>query len=61
MTGWRGLQYKERRRERRKERRQRSKRPNHVAKDLMSPKYKQRVVPSKKKDKYIDRYDEEFY
>lgn len=52
MTGWRGLEYKERRRARRR---------NHIVKDLHKDKYHQRVIPSKNKmkAKYNQYYDED--
>jgi hypothetical protein len=38
--------------------RRKIRRTNHVAKDLRTNKYSQKVVPAKKKDKY-DKYFEE--
>lgn len=49
MTGWRGLEYKERRKQRRR---------NHILKDLNKSKYHQRIIPNKKKRKYIDREED---
>jgi len=52
VTGMQRLSYKERRKARRQ---------NHIAKDLGHPKYKQRVVRSKKKDVRGTEFDEEEY
>jgi len=49
MVGWRALDYKERRRQRRR---------NHIAKDLASGKYRQRVIPMRRR---IDNDDGSFF
>ena len=52
MTGMSRFEYKDRRKERRR---------NHIAKDLRTPKYDQRVVPSGRTRKWLNTEDEVYF